>query len=308
MLSTDFDNCISEIFLQRPQVFFLASENMGEKERRCINPYQKTEMFLKNVLLKYSEISGDTSFLLEKKSGKKMICFYSPCGGSGKTTLALALAEALFHEGKTVLYLNFDPFFSINGIFEEQEKGGFSQVLLALKQSAGNQFFVAASQKMKHSRISGVRYFSDLENPYDLEDVKETEIEELLKQIMQMKEIDIVIVDTESALTFRSKKTLEYSDLVFMPMLDDMPCRNKKRGLEEAATVSALLENVLKKGVWIINRSDRHSKLAQSMGNDCMVIPELPDVREAEKIDKIWKIMGNTVSKMCIKAMEGCES
>ena len=196
--------------------------------------------------------------------------------------MALALAEALFHEGKTVLYLNFDPFFSINGIFEEQEKGGFSQVLLALKQSAGNQFFVAASQKMKHSRISGVRYFSDLENPYDLEDVKETEIEELLKQIMQMKEIDIVIV--------------EYSDLVFMPMLDDMPCRNKKRGLEEAATVSALLENVLKKGVWIINRSDRHSKLAQSMGNDCMVIPELPDVREAEKIDKIWKIMGNTVS------------
>lgn len=307
LVSLDFKECVPEDFLQDPQVFLLSHQREEGKGYKYINPYQKTEVLLKDVILKHGEMSGDISLLSEKEKGKKLICFYSPCGGSGKTTLAAALAERLSQEGKNVFYLNLDIFSGTNKLFSEYEKGGFSEVLLALKQNARNQFFVAAAKNIKRSKISHVQYFSDLENPCDLEDVKEDELERLLTQMMQMKEIDIVIADVESALTFRTKKVLEHSDLVFMPVHDCPLCRNKLDGMMEAAKGSVLLESALKKGIWVVNKSGKYSKLAESLGENCLEVPELAAVKEAQKIDQIGAIMRSAVKDLCARVLEGCE-
>ncbi len=300
LVAENFLDSMAENFFVKENVFILSSKNLSEK--KYINPYQKTETFLNEILWKYGELSGESSFLVEKKTKKNLICVYSPCGGSGKTTLSFALAE-YFAQSKNVLYLNFDIFSSTNFIFGETQKGGFSQVLLSLKQNAGNQFLISVSKNMKRNSKTNILYFTDLENPFDLEDIKEQELQKMLEQIIEMKDIDIVIIDLETSFTTRTKKILELSDIVILPVLDTPICQNKVRCFIEAAKTSDLLENVLKKGYWTANQSNGYLKFINFINVD-FIIPEVKGL--SQNIEKMG-VVKNAVSNIVSKILEGCE-
>ena len=301
LVETNFLDNMENPFFTKENVFLLSSKKLSE--RKCINPYQKTENFLNEILWNYGELSGETSFLIEKKTEKKLICVYSPCGGSGKTTVSFALAE-YFAQDKNVLYLNFDIFSSTNSIFGETQKGGFSQVLLSLKQNAGNQFLLSVSKNMKRNQKTNILYFTDLENPFDLEDMKEQELQKMLEQMIEMKDIDIVIADLETSFTARTKKILEFSDIVILPVLDTPICQNKVQCFIEAAKASDLLEDVLKKGSWIVNKNNGYIRFINGINVDFII----PKVEGLSQDIKKMGVVKNVVSNIASKILEGCET
>ena len=74
--------------------------NHGVERRICsCKKYQKTQNLLNDILLKYAEKSGSAE-AIRGKSNTRMIAFYSPAGGSGKTALSLGLASSMAAEGE----------------------------------------------------------------------------------------------------------------------------------------------------------------------------------------------------------------
>lgn len=63
-----------------------------------VKKYQKSESLLNEILLKYAESTGKTD-VIRGKSNTRAVVFYSPAGGSGKTTLSLAYGICLRGSG-----------------------------------------------------------------------------------------------------------------------------------------------------------------------------------------------------------------
>jgi len=81
-----------------------------------VRKYQRMDTLSEAVLLKYAEESN-TLDTVKGNSTTKITAFYSPAGGTGKTTLALAMATAGAQAGMSILYLNLE------------ECSGFSEIL-----------------------------------------------------------------------------------------------------------------------------------------------------------------------------------
>ena len=315
LVSPEFMDAADREFFRQPKVFILSKAFGREEGLQTINPYQKTENLLREVMLKYSELTGEAAFFLEGRGGKsnrKLLSFYSPCGGSGKSTLSLALSGYLASSGKKVLYLCMDAFAGVNALFGEQERGGFSNVLLSLKQSMANQSLLAVSRNMKTEQKTQIMYFSDLENPCDLQEIGEGELEALLKQMVQMNEIDFIIADLGSSLTEQTQKVLELSDFVFLPTLDTPIGRNKAEKLMEAAEVSAFWEKILKKSAWVVNQCSGQPGLA-AMQNwhipmECFTVAKVNSLEGAQSAEQICGMLQRAMYAIAEKALEGCES
>ncbi len=293
--------------LPKDKVLVLTKESNPSNGLKGINPYQKTENFLKEILLRYSELTGEASFLQGEKKKKNTICFFSPCGGSGKTTLALALASALARAGKNVFYLSLDGFAGVNAAFSEPGRGGFSRVLLSLKQHAGNQLLVELSKNMKRALESGVLYFSDLDNPCDLDEIETEEIETLIREMVRMNGIDVLILDVEPALTERTKKVLELADYIFSPILDTPLCQMKVTAWREAAEVSNFLKTIRKKMAWVCNQSSGSLRYFNPLTEEFFAVPMAAALAGTADINRIGEILQNGVREMRTKVLEGCE-
>ena len=302
LITSAFLEKISLQDLVKEKTFILTQGSQGAHGLKTINPYQKTEAFLKEVLLRYSELTGEASFLQEEKGKKHIVCFFSPCGGSGKTTVSLALAEALANLGRNVFYLSIDGFSGTNLAFSEKEKGGFSRVLLSLK-----QLLVELSKNMKRAGGSQVLYFSDLENPCDLEEIEAEEIEILFKEMVKMKEIDILVIDAEPALTERTRKVLELADHIFLTTLDTSACQSKAEAWKEAVEVSAFLKPLRKKMMWVCNQKNGSLRYFKQFQEEILSIPLIMPLRGAIEINRIGELMRNEMSEMTTKVLEGSE-
>ena len=306
LVSSEFMDFATADFFQKQNVFILGKATGQETKLKYINPYQKTDTFLREVLLKYSEITGEIAFLSKKQREGRMISFYSPVGGCGKTTLALALASSLASQGKKVFYLNLDPFLEINSFMGEEEKGGFSNVLLSLKQNINNQSLMAISRNIKTEKKTKVFYFSDLENPCDLFEVGEEELRVFLNQMLQINQIDLLIIDLESSLTAQTKAVLELSDMIFIPVLDTAICTNKIESLTEAAEVSAFFESILRKSTWILNQS--YGMLKHCMPEkEYITVEKVMPVKDAKRIEQIYEMLKDRIYAVTAMVLEDCK-
>lgn len=307
LITNTFLEKISLDELPRNRILILTKDADSGTGLQWINPYQKTENFLKEILLRYSELTGEVAFLQGEKKKKNAICFFSPCGGSGKTTLSLALAAALASAGQNVFYLSLDGFAGINAVFSEKERGGFSRVLLSLKQHAGNQLLVEVSKNMKRATGSGILYFSDLDNPCDLDEIEADEIETLIQEMVKMKEIDVLILDVEPALTDRTKKVLALADCIFSPILDTPLCQRKATAWREATEVSSFFKTICKKMVWICNQSSGNLRYFKPWTEEFFAVPTATALAGTTEISKIEGILRNSVGGIVTKVLEGCE-
>jgi hypothetical protein len=66
-----------------------------------VHKYQKAEKIVNDILLIYAEKSGRLEAVSSGDKKTKVIGVYSPVGGAGKTTVALALAQCAAQAGRT---------------------------------------------------------------------------------------------------------------------------------------------------------------------------------------------------------------
>jgi len=171
---------------------------------------------------KYGRISGIVADILEKysKVSKKAItgavktaaitAVWSPAGGVGKTTVALAAAAALAQSGKRVFYLNLETFSSIPVYFDEGRKS-ISSVFEMLEGNEGDVKMLISGVSAEEN---GITYLSKPGNYDDVNILSAGNIEELALSCGAL--TDELIVDISLPCDARTKKVFEMAGKVLL--------------------------------------------------------------------------------------------
>lgn len=185
-------------------------EEIGGVSAIC--KYQKVDILYKLMLGLFAEKASDMKL---KTSGNlvHVTLFTSVQGGCGTSAAAAAYALRMAKEGKKIFYLNLQKFGSSNLYFTGEGTMSFSDVIYALKGRKSN-LLIKIESTLK-TDPSGVDFFSDCRNAFDMIELKDDEIVSLIQAIGQVGEYEEIVVDLSGDLTERQLKLMQdYADSV----------------------------------------------------------------------------------------------
>lgn len=174
-----------------------------------IHKYQRISSMVGKIL----EYGADLNLNLNTKAfdnnAARCSVFWSPCGGTGKTTVALAYATRKALEGKDVLYVNLERFASTEIYFKEPAKS-VSNIFQRLD---SNLDLVVKSAKQKDSG-TGISYFGVPENYDDIDAIEVDDIKTFLKACVDNS--DEVVIDISSLCNKKTKAVFDMVDRIFI--------------------------------------------------------------------------------------------
>jgi cellulose biosynthesis protein BcsQ len=236
------------------KVKLLLAENSEEVDGfLSIKKYQKTESLIREILILYAECTGETNTIKGNKN-TKLVGFYSPIGGSGKTTLALSTALTYSNYGLKTFYLNLERIDSTSGLFS-RTNGTMSDIFLALKAKGGN-----AGLKILNSKgiepSTNLHYISGIESISEYDEIDSKDIIALFDTFEKLCEYDIVIVDFDSSFNSEKLKILECCDHIITPMTADPTCVKRMQMLFNESNLHSMFDHIFKKMHLIVNKAD----------------------------------------------------
>lgn len=178
----------------------------------AVGKYQRFENIYKRIVDVYADHS--VGIKVRRNSGKSsIIMFTSVQGGCGTSSLAAAYAINRARNGKYVFYLNLETFGSANSFFSGEGKGSFSDIIYALKSKNVN--FVLKLEAVTRKDESGVEFINGCRNAFDMMELKDSEITDLIEGIEAAQEYDLMVIDYSGALSPRQLKLMkEHADTI----------------------------------------------------------------------------------------------
>lgn len=167
------------------------------KGKQAVFKYQKAGQIYKEIVNIASEKVSNVTF---KKNGTKAktVVFTSAKGGVGVTTTALAFSFSKARMGKKVFYLNLETFGDTSLYLNGEGIMTFSDVLFNIKSRKSNILLKMEGAVKTDSSL--VDYFETSRNPYDRLEMTEKDQEILIENIIQIKDYDYVVIDTNMIL------------------------------------------------------------------------------------------------------------
>lgn len=173
------------LLVHQPSAWLSANrEESRESYGRKIEKYQRVS-FLVQEVLKSTPISATQSGRLP------LTVVWSPAGGTGKTTTAMAYA-AKKTAHKKVVYLDLD-FFSCSSVYFNSTNRGISWALQQLEEHNGE---VHLEGILEMDNSTGIRFFGPPDNFDDIHILTEDHLQGLLKSLARV--ADEVVVDLPS--------------------------------------------------------------------------------------------------------------
>lgn len=217
-----------------------------------VKKYQKTETLLSEILLRHAECTGSIE-TIKGSSHTKVIAFYSPAGGTGKTSLALALSAACIKDGMSVFYLNLEEIDSIKDLFAPSP-GSLSELFLSLKTKGANVGVKLASCAGTEPN-AGFCYLSGVDSISEYGEITGAELRQLFRVFRTLAEYDCVIVDLSSGFSEKSRAVMEEADMIFVPILSAEPAIVKMLRFMEEAGIHEEYQAMFQKMRLIVNQS-----------------------------------------------------
>lgn len=207
-----------------------------------ISKYQRISSIVEQILGNCTELKGD--FSSNKGNGSKITAIWSPCGGVGKTTVALAYATRKSLSNQEVLYLNLEKFSSTSVYFEED-----GQSISGIFQKMDSNLDLVIKGVKKTDSVSGVSYFCKPENYDDMNQLSEEDIEVLVKTCASnTKEL---IVDLSSVYDATTEKVLDLADRIYI-ICDTKQVSKAK--MKQFMSQHSVWENIRKKSIVVANK------------------------------------------------------
>lgn len=252
-LSEDLiDNIASEI--NAPVKILLSDGTYTDMEGfEVVNKYQKAEKFINDILLIYAEKTGRVEAVATGDKETKILGFYSPVGGSGKTTLALAASVSIARQGKRVFYLNAEKINSTVSLLNEGENSSMSDVYLALKTKGSNVGLRIMANKCTDSETN-ISYIKPSESSLEINEITSAEFVRLLSEFEGLGEFDYVTVDFDSEFTKEKAKILEKCDKIIVPFLAETASLSKARLFIRELGMYDELKEIQDKMIYLINK------------------------------------------------------
>jgi len=212
-------------------------------ELEKIKKHQRISSIVATILERYARISG---YRYGIASGQANItAVWSPAGGVGKTTVALAYAMANVSDGKDVFYLNLENFSSVSVYFNENGKS-ISRIFEMLENNDGN---VRMLTQGISCRDAGITYLCGADNFDDMCILSSENIIELITTCSEL--ADELVVDLSCICDIRTKMSLDMADKVLM-VTDSTASAEVK--LAQFISQNNVFESIKEKTVLVANK------------------------------------------------------
>jgi cellulose biosynthesis protein BcsQ len=212
---------ISSVPLQTIRLPLLLWDEMNHDiaagEFKKILKYQRISSIMGEILAQYADIADGE---LYGQTNAAVTAVWSPAGGCGKTTVALAYAAQKVAEGKKTVYLDLEAFSSTQEYFAADGKS-ISTILGKL----GNNTELLLQSIRKQDNGSGIFYFCQPDNFDDMNILTAEDVEELI--LGCTKDTDNVVVDLSSTYNEKTRKILEMANTV-LAVVDSSPTGAEK--------------------------------------------------------------------------------
>ena len=250
----------------------------NSEDLRKIRKYQRVSSLAGDILEYYAEVATGMSGFFANQG--KITAVWSPSGGSGKTTVALAYAAAKVSEGKQALYLNLENFSSISAFFQENGRS----ISKAFEKMESNLHLFLQGIRQKNSD-SGIMYFCSPDNYDDINKLETKDVESLLNACVAG--IDDLIVDLSSSCDERVQMVFAMADTVFIVCDPSAISQVKLKQFIEQHSVFAELR---RKAVIVSNKGAKTETAA-------VVIKEiqLPSVQSVEPVSVLEALSGSNI-------------
>jgi MinD-like ATPase involved in chromosome partitioning or flagellar assembly len=195
------------------------------------------------------------------KRKNKIVLFYSPQGGTGKSTIAVNTAIILANQGLKILLVDTAIYGSIMSILRIPQKGdaGLSSILTFLDLDIQTTNFDKFNDVLKNSIVKGTEE-QNLDvligaNPIKMEAINEIYAKAITKGLRELN-YDLIIVDTSSELSEKNVILLEEADYTVIPVTQDITCGWKLVLFKEITERYLLDQN---KFAIIVNKCNKYS-------------------------------------------------
>jgi len=220
-----------------------------------INKYQRISSIVAAVLEQYAKLSKK-NYNPDLKEAK-ITAVWSPAGGVGKTSVAIAYALSNARDNKKVFYLNLEYFSSSPEYFRESGKS-ISSVFEMLENQEGDL-------KMLIQGIScfenGIAYLCSPDNYDDLCILSSENIHELVTACAALS--DELVIDLSCVCDARVNKIFERADSVLLVMGKTTTGEVK---LAQFMSQNDVFESIKEKVTLVVNKgADYSSPLIESM-------------------------------------------
>ena len=175
-----------------------------------IRKYRRISTMVSEVLELYARVMKNECGSYSKKS--RITAVWSPAGGVGKTTTALAYAAGKATEGKQVLYLNLEPFSSVRAYFADTGKS-ISTAFEMLETGEGNIKMLVRGIRQQDS-ADEIAYFCRPENFDDMNILTPENIAELIDACSEA--ADELVIDLSSACDERTRVAFDLADKILL--------------------------------------------------------------------------------------------
>ena len=222
-----------------------------------INKYQHAERLVTDILRLYAARSLK-NYSISGHGDTRIVCVYSPAGGTGKTSVAAGSSILCSRRGLKTFYLNLEDIPSTNLYFYGESEQSFSNVIYHLKGKGKNLGLKLEGAKCCDSK-TGVHFFTPPESILEMEELSEQDIVRLLNEFRANATYDVVFIDMSCGLSQRNAAILASVDSILLVLAPGDISTIKMNALK---TGMDLLEHKygVKLGgrtVTILNRNDR---------------------------------------------------
>lgn len=216
-----------------------------EEALKKIRKYQRISGIISEILAQYAEVSdGKGSF---DDTQTHITAVWSPAGGCGKTTVAIAYAAQKVAAGRKTVYLDMEPFSSTDVYFTGKGKS-ISTVLGKLESNVD----ILIQSIRQEDKGSGIYYFCKPENYDDINILTVEDIAALVKGCARG--VEELVVDLSGACDEKVKYFLETADNVLLVVDATQNCQIK---WEQFRTQNNLYEKLRSKLTLVANRNAR---------------------------------------------------
>ncbi len=234
--------------------------NKDDLKKITLYKYDTAENIYNAIILEYCMKTGYRLFRpMLKKS--QTILFCSAEGGTGKTSVALGLAQELTrYHGKKVLYISYEEFESTNSYFKESKEKSITNYLYYIYKNKKN---IAPVDSFTVSDDYGVKSFSSLGGRNQLKLLNVEELSDLFNIIQENGDFDYIFIDNDTSLK---------EENLWLFSICDKICKIEKWGnkTKEESFIKylkhSLGDHIFDKMITVINFFDSDECSTENMG------------------------------------------
>lgn len=182
------------------------------KEFKKVNKYQRIGTIYQQVMYEFSEYARNRGIVIGGTK-TKTIAFYSPIGGCGKTTLALATAIKLSMEGKKTFYLSYEDIASEGCVLQSANEKGLSEIAAVLESNVDFAIKIQGLLQQKNDNLFFLKHF---DSPNDIYELSGEEREKILEILENTRLFDVIILDMGTSLSKDSLKVFDVAESIVL--------------------------------------------------------------------------------------------